>query len=180
MKKNKKFIKTNDGHIFKMTSNSDVFLKVSPYSVNEDRRVNYNELLNKINNNEASFISNNKALEEINSLWRNYEKEWMYNGNRYKIKRDYFRFGQAKEHTFSHTYTDRNGEQHTYHSRYYLCMFHGKLCWIQHTQYYPQMELYKFTNIDTEPSYTDFLQWTNIKNIKNIYWKNYEGKWVII
>ena len=45
---------------------------------------------------------------------------------------------------------------------------------------YPQMEIYKFTNLETEPSYTDFMQWTNVKNLKNIYWKNYEGKWVVI
>ena len=59
-------------------------------------------------------------------------------------------------------------------------MFHGKLCWVQHSQYYPQMEIYKFTNLETEPSYTDFIQWTNVKNLKNIYWKNYEGKWEIV
>lgn len=176
----RKFIKTNDGHIFKITSNKDVYLKVSPYSINEDRRVDYKVLLEKINNNEASFLNKNKALEEINALWRDYEKEWVYCGNRYKIKKAHFSFSQAKEYHFTHTYTYRNGEYRTYTSIYFLCMFHGKLCWVQHSHYYPQMEIYKFTDLETEPSYDDFIQWTNIKNLKNIYWKNYEGKWVVI
>ena len=59
-------------------------------------------------------------------------------------------------------------------------MFHGKLCWVQYSHYYPRIELYKFTNLDTEPSYTDFIQWTSIKNIKNVYWKNFEGKWEVV
>ena len=176
----KTFIKTNNGEIYKITSNNDIFLKVSPYSINEDRRKNRNELINMIDKNEAHFINKKKAFEEINALWRDYEKEWVYNGNVYKIKKEYFRFGQAKEYKFPKTYTDRNGEQRTYVSTYFLCMFHGKLCWVQHSQYYPQMEIYKFTNLETEPSYTDFIQWTNVKNLKNIYWKNYEGKWVVI
>ena len=180
MKNNKKYIKTNDGHIFKMTSNSDIFLKVSPYSMNEDRRIIYVELLKKINNNEASFINKNKALEDINSLWRDYEKEWVYNGNCYKIKKEHFCFNKAKEHRFLHRYTNVHGEESTFHSIYFLCMFHGKLCWVQHSHYYPQMQIYKFIDLETEPSYDDFIQWTNIKNLKNIYWKNYEGKWVVI
>ena len=180
MGKGSKFIKTIEGDIYKVTSNKDIFLKVSPYSINEDRRINAEILLEKINNNEAFYMNKNKALEEINALWRDYEKEWVHCGIVYKIKKEHFSFGKAQEHIFCHRYTDRNGEQRTYQSRYFLCMFHGKLCWVQHTQYYPRIELYKFTNLDTEPSYTDFIQWTNVKNLKNIYWKNYEGKWEVI
>ena len=176
----KKFIKTNDGHIYKRTSNEEVYLKVSPYEIGEDRRINSNVLFQMIKDGNASIINKKKAFEEINALWRDYEKEWVYNGNVYKIKKEHFCFSQAKEHKFPHTYIGHDNERHTYVSRYFLCMFHGKLCWVQHTQYYPRIELYKFTNLDTEPSYTDFIQWTSIKNIKNVYWKNFEGKWEIV
>ena len=125
-------------------------------------------------------MNKNKALEEINALWRDYEKEWVHCGSVYKIKKEYFCFNKAKEHRFLHTYTNLHGEQSTFYSRYFLCMFHGKLCWVQHSHYYPQMQIYKFTNLETEPSYTDFMQWTNVKNLKNIYWKNYEGKWEVV
>ena len=127
-----------------------------------------------------SLIVSAKALEEINALWRDYEKEWVHCGIVYKIKKEHFCFGKAKEHRFLHRYTNAHGEQSTFQTRYFLCMFHGKLCWVQHSHYYPRMELYKFTNLDTEPSYTDFIQWTSINNIKNVYWKNFEGKWEVV
>ena len=72
MGKGSKFIKTIEGDIYKVTSNKDIFLKVSPYSINEDRRINAEILLEKINNNEAFYMNKNKALEEINALWRYY------------------------------------------------------------------------------------------------------------
>ena len=55
MGKGSKFIKTIEGDIYKVTSNKDIFLKVSPYSINEDRRINAEILLEKINNNEAFY-----------------------------------------------------------------------------------------------------------------------------
>lgn len=179
-KKNMKFIKTNEGHIFKITSDPNIFIKVSPYSSNEDRRLSAENLLKMISEKKATFLNKAKALEEINSLWRNTESKWIYCGKQYKTKNEYFSFSQAKKYTFNHTYKNSRGEECNYTSTYYICVYHGKLYWVQNCQYYPQLYLYKFKNIDIEPSYDDFAQWTNIKNIKNLYEKNYEGKWVCV
>ena len=179
-KKNTQFIKTNKGHIYRVTSNPNIFIKVSPYKQNEDRRVSINVLSNMITNNNATFLNKNKAFEEINSLWRNVESKWFYCGKQYKTKNEHFRFSQARKYTFNHTYINTRGEECHYTSTYYVCVYHGKLYWVQNSHYYPQLELYKFRSIDVEPSYNDFAQWTNVKNIKNLYEKNYEGKWVCV
>lgn len=60
----RKFIKTNDGHIFKITSNKDVYLKVSPYSINEDRRVDYKVLLEKLTIMKHHFLIRIKHLKK--------------------------------------------------------------------------------------------------------------------
>lgn len=175
----KKFIKTNDGHIYKRTSNAEVYLKVSPYEIGEDRRINSNVLFQMIKDGNASIINKNKALEEINTLWGEYGREWVFNGKQYKIKKnESYKIGSAKKHIFQRSYVNRNGERIYYPITYYLGVFHGKLCWFEYSQYYPQMEVYEFENLDNEPY--NFMQWTNIKNIKHLYEKNYEGKWVVI
>ena len=65
-----KYIKTVKGDIYKRTSNKNVYLKMSPWDINEDRRLQYDELKNMIDNGEASVITQAKAREELNVIWR--------------------------------------------------------------------------------------------------------------
>ena len=180
MGKISKYIKTNEGHIYKMTSNNDIFIKVSPYKRCEDRRIETNTLMEMINDNKASPLKVNKALAEINQLWRNYQEKWVYCGYVYKTTLEPFSFKKAKEHKFVHHYVDWLGREQTYTNTYYVCMHHGRICWVRHTQYSPRLHLYKFTNIDTEPDCCDIVQWTSINNLKNIYMKNYDGTWIYV
>ena len=39
-------------------------------------------------------------------------------------------------------------------------------------EHYPQVQLYKFEDINKMPSWDDFAQWTNVKNCKVIYEDN--------
>lgn len=178
--KNIKYVKTNDGHIYKLTSNPNVFIKVSPYEPSEDRRIYSTELFNMINGNNATRLTKRQALEEINTLWRNHTSKWVYCGRQYKNKNEHFSFSEAKKYKFTFKFINYKGEECTSTRVWFICVHNGRLYWVQNSQYYPQLCLYEFKDVNTEPSYNDFVKWTNIKNIKNLYEKDYNGKWICI
>jgi hypothetical protein len=163
--------------IYKETKNSNIFLKVTPWDKKEDRRLTYRYLKRLIDQGMAINMSYAKAREELNTVWNNHSCEWIHDGKEYRIKaNDKFTFDKKASHIYSHKWTDRNGDEHTYTQDYFLCFYQGQVYWTHCTQYHPQLYLYRATTNYIEDETFDGGQWTNIKNIRPIYVKDMK-KW---
>lgn len=160
-----------DNIVYKEITSHEIpyLLKMSPWQIGEDRRVF------DFNIKDYKSIKENKAKELINKQWDEDEREWVFDGNTYKVynslqndfKTTYDNPRNIKEHFFTNT-IGRIG----FPVRYYICMFQGKLHWMLSNSYYPQVQLYKFINIDTKP--TTFAQWASAKHCKIVYKNNTE------
>lgn len=162
------YIKTTSGDIYKQTLNPDVYIKVSPWDPEEDRRLPSKTINEMVNNNQASKLNMNKALEELNTIWREAKRHWIHNGRYYKSEGTICN-AKGKEKTYSW--------KNSYHKDWKLCMFQGHIYWYRNTQYNPRVELVLFEGVDVEPTYCKHSRWTNIKNLKPIYKKNNFGNW---
>lgn len=167
-----KFYIDKKGIVYKTTKDPSILLKMSPWEIGEDRRLFTSE------NKKITQIPSNKAMQLINEQFANYERTWEFNGKKYKI---------LNSSEKGATYLDGRGQyiKEVYHRiyengyvsvsvlQYYLCWFRGKLYWLScDWGHYPQVQLYKFEDINKMPSWDDFAQWTNVKNCKVIYEDN--------
>ena len=168
------FLDKKNNNVYKLTNDSSTLLKLSPWEIGEDRRVfNFEK-------KEKKFVSIpfHKAMELINEQFANYERTWEFNGKRYKILNSSEKgatyldgIGQYIKEVYHRIY--ENGYVSVSVLQYYLCWFRGKLYWMDSDwKYYPQVQLYKFEDINKMPSWDDFAQWTNVKNCKVIYEDN--------
>lgn len=170
--KNTKYIISGNNEVYKVIPDEDYVLKVSPWNIGEDRRLSKYEI-----GDDFKSVNFNKAREIINDQWDRDEREWDFDGHTYKVynskEKDYkttFEYpSDIQPYEFEYSYTDTEGNSRMYMHRYYLCMFQGKIYWLQLSQYNPQVQLYNFIDIYTEPSYRGFAQWTNVKHCKKIY-----------
>lgn len=176
---NNVYYKTIFGDIYKKTNNPEIYIKVSPWDNDEDRRLSFSTIVEMVNNGQASKLNKNKAREELNTIWREAKRHWVYNGNYYKSEGTVCNTGgKQPTYTWKHKYTNQyTGKEFECEYTWKLCMFQGHIYWYQITQYYPQVQLETFNGIDVDPFYSDYVRWTNIKNLKPIFKKNYSGKW---
>lgn len=170
MKKNNFFIDKHN-NVYKTTINPSVLLKISPWEIGEDRRVfNFEKKEKKF-----SSISFQAAMTLVNQQFADYERTWEFNGKQYKILKStekgatYLDSKGYFAHEIQHTLYE-NGCIYVNDLKFYLCWFHGKIYWLSaNWSHYPQVQLYKYEDINRLPKWTEFAQWTNIKNCKVIY-----------
>lgn len=172
------YVKLQNGHIYKLVSNGEHYLRMTPLDKIEDRRVNCGYIEALITTGEAKKIKPQSACEEINKLWDDFEAKWTYNSKQYKTLKKPFKLNEAKKYEFKHKGTAYDGEKYEFKFTYYLCYYHGQLCWLGcPMHYFPRVTIYKFESFDKEPSFGDSIKWVDIKHVRNVYEKNYDGKW---
>lgn len=164
----KYFINKNN-EIYKTCRN--YLIKISPWKSGEDRR------LFRFEQGGLKEIKKRDAIELSNRLWDLDERVWQFGNNYYKVFNSVetnFSYTLNNDslnwtkHKFEHTGKGFDGKDYVYYHFYYLCMYKGKLYWAAF-HYYPRVTLYKFSDINTEPSYDDFAQWSSAKHCKLIY-----------
>ena len=140
-------------------------LKMSPWQNREDRR------LFNFNIEDYKSIKENKARELINKQWDEDEREWEFEGNIYRV---YNSLETEFKTTYDKVQNIKGIKEYSFTIgdlgipiRYHLCIFQGKLYWIIINGYYPQAQLYNFTNINTKPD--KFALWVNVKHCKIVY-----------
>lgn len=167
-----KFYINKKGIVYKTTKDPSILLKMSPWEIGEDRRLFTSE------DKKITQIPSNKAMQLINEQFANYERTWEFNGKKYKIlnsseKGATYLDGRGQYIKEVHHRIYENGYISVCELQYYLCWFRGKLYWLESDwEHYPQVQLYKFEDINKMPSWDDFAQWTNVKNCKVIYEDN--------
>lgn len=180
------YYKTPDGRIFKYNVENDYFLLCTPWEKGEDRRKKHVDIPDAVKYNK------HKAVQEINEIWRNTAFKWEHNGKKFEtrgtmydekiITTEHWEFNGRKhsynvtnykglfslcpEHKFTYPYKFR-GETKYGTDIYYLCMYQGKLVWVQKTQYIPQVYYYKFEGIDVLPKIR--VGWTNINCLRPVF-----------
>lgn len=167
------YLNEETNEVYKQTNDDCILIKISPWGKGEDRRLyKSNPIFNKLKQ-----ISFNKAMNLVNKLFEDYSTEWEYEGNTYYIKKSsefdatfYRNECKQSKHIFQEQSSFDTNVIFQY--TFYIVWFRGKIYWMLLTgQYYPQIQLYKFKDINTMPKFSDFAQWTNIKNCKVIFKK---------
>lgn len=166
-KKHKKvyFIDT-DGIIYKYIYNKNHFVKLTHWSIGEERRVDVEDLIHK----KLKELKANKANELTNQYWNNLTREWEYNGRKYKVLsiKDGLAQGidpekDGKLHIASKNYND----VFTVNHRCYVGLYQNRIVWYSYDSYIEKCVMYKFINIDTI-SISHPIGHTNKKNIRPI------------
>lgn len=167
-----------DDIIYKEITSSDPthLLKLSPWDMNEDRRIfDYNI-------KDYKTIDKSKAYCWINRQWDEDNREWEFNGFKYRVYNSFKtcfrytfenRYSDMIQHEFTTTYKWYN-TNYAYKEKYFLCMYQGKIYWVEIGQYCPQVRLYKFIDINTGPKLNDFVRWAKSNHCKKIYKLNTE------
>ena len=84
-KKHKKvYFINNKGVIYKYIFNKNHFVKLTHWSIGEERRVDVEFLSKEYNNKELKELKQTKACELTNKYWNSLTREWEYNSKKYK------------------------------------------------------------------------------------------------
>lgn len=146
-------------------------IKISPWKSGEDRR------LFRFEQGDLKEIKKRGAIELSNKQWDQEERIWQSGNNFYKVFNSIdTNFSHTLDndnldwtkHKFEHIGKRFDGKDYIYYNIYYLCMYKRRLYWAA-LYYYPRIILYKFSDISTEPSHNDFVQWCSAKHCKLIY-----------
>lgn len=80
----KVYFTDNNGVIYKYIYNKNHFVKLTHWSIGEERRVNVEFLSKEYNNKELKELKQTKACELANKYWNSLTREWEYSGKKYK------------------------------------------------------------------------------------------------
>lgn len=145
-KKHKKvyFIDT-DEVIYKYIFNRHNFVKLTHWTMGEDRRVSFEDL----NNKELKELTRTKANELTNKYWNNLTREWKYKGKKYKAlsikdKQLYYPDINPKAHIFP------CDNKYIKEYKFWVGLYQNRIIW--YTIFPEGCVILKFYNIDKEPT----------------------------
>lgn len=171
-----------DGVVYSHSAKSPYFLKMTHWKSGDDRRIPFDDLMNKMSNNKDTLIKEirgEKANRIINEYWDKVCVRWEYDGVPYKVLprddyehvkgnngNDYISLKDVPHHNFYDSLIK-------YCGTYFLAWYQGHLVWVDAARnyfrhYFPQVILYKFKDINVEPSSENGIMWTNVNHIKPI------------
>lgn len=138
------FIDT-DNVIYKYISSKNNFVKLTHWSMGDDRRVSIEGLANK----ELKILKQTKAYELTNKYWNSHTREWEYNGKKYKAlsKEDrelYYPDINPKAHIFP--CDNKYIKEH----KFWVGLYQNRIIW--YTIFPEWCVILKFYNINKEPA----------------------------
>lgn len=151
-----------NNNIYKYFEDKKYYLLMTGWDKLERKDRRYKE--DELDASKLLKINKNVAHQKINEYWDNVINIWEFNGEMYSNEETY---DNAKYYEFKHEYKTQFGEC-SYCNRYKLVWHQGKLYWAIHFHYYPRVQLYKFKNLNTEPSHKDFVKWASAKYCRGI------------
>lgn len=162
-KKHKKvyFIDT-DNVIYKYIFNRHNFVKLTHWTMGEDRRVSFEDL----NNKELKELTLTKANELTNKYWNSLTRECEYNGKKYKAlsKEDrelYYPNINSKAHIFP--CDNKYIKEH----KFWVGLHQNRIVWYFYLQGY--CIILKFHNINKEPAIiSDWIGYVSENSIQPI------------
>lgn len=162
-KKHKKvyFIDT-DEVIYKYIFNRHNFVKLTHWSIGDDRRVSFEDL----NNKELKELTRTKANELANKYWNNLTVEWEYKGKKYKAlsKKDIELYYPNKKHK-AHIFPCNDGDYISH--KFWIGLYQNRIVWYFYLQGY--CIILKFHNINKEPAIlSDWIGYVSENSIKPI------------
>lgn len=139
----------NKGVIYKYIFNKNHFVKLTHWSIGEERRVNVEFLSKEYNNKELKELKQTKACELANIYWNSHTREWEYNGKKYKAlsKKDkqlYYLNKNNKAHIFP-----CNDGYYISH-KFWIGLYQNRIVW--YTIFPEGCVILKFHSIDKEPT----------------------------
>ena len=135
----------SDNVIYKYIFNKHNFVKLTHWTMGEDRRVSFEDL----NNKELKELTRTKANELTNKYWNNLTREWEYKGKKYKAlsikdKQLYYPNKNNKAHIFQ--CCDGNYISH----KFWIGLYQNRIVW--YTIFPEGCVILKFHSIDKEPT----------------------------
>lgn len=140
------FIDTNKV-IYKYIFNKNHFVKLTHWSIGEERRISIKDLVNK----ELKELKQTKANELTNKYWNNLTIEWEYKGKKYKAlsKKDrqlYYPNKRNKAHVFPCGSDVYGYKCH----KFWIGLYQNRIVW--YTILPEGCVILKFHSIDKEPT----------------------------
>lgn len=125
-----------------------IFVKLTHWSIGEERRVNVEFLSKEYNNKELKELKQTKACELANIYWNSHTREWEYNGKKYKAlsKEDrelYCPNIRPKAHKFK-------SKEVGYRPTFWIGLYQNRIVW--YTIFPEGCVILKFHSIDKEPT----------------------------
>lgn len=157
----KYYIKNNIVYLLKESFKEFYLLRLSPPFKNKDRRV---FLRKRDDLNSYKRISPQKAQENVNKKWREFEEEWEFNGKTYRVL-DH----ELQGSTYYNTIGIRHQVENDPDSIFYLCYNQGRVCLMSYNSDQGRVCLSKFKIINDKLYVGDKIKWTSTKNCKIIY-----------
>lgn len=138
------FIDT-DNVIYKYISSKNNFVKLTHWSMGDERRVSIEGLANK----ELKILKQTKAYELTNKYWNNLTREWEYKGKKYKAlsKKDIELYYPNKKHK-AHIFPCNDGDYISH--KFWIGLYQNRIVWYFYLQGY--CIILKFHNINKEPA----------------------------
>lgn len=138
----------NEGVIYKYIFNKNHFVKLTHWSIGEERRVDVEFLSKEYNNKELKELKQTKACELANKYWNSLTREWEYNGKKYKAlsKEDrelYYPNIRPKAHKFK-------GKEVGYRPTFWIGLYQNRIVW--YTIFPEGCVILRFHSIDKEPT----------------------------
>lgn len=164
---NKCFVKDNDGVIYKYIPFKSHFIKMTHWDIGDDRRVPFKYMANYFENGFAKVIEKKKAATLINIYWDNLEREWEFDGKKYKVLsfNDYPDYVKNKYEI--DYFKPHNFKYEIYDLQMYLGWYQGKLVWFIYRPSIDRCCMTKFNGIDKCPGIY-IIGYTDKKHIKPI------------
>ena len=140
-KKHKKvyFIDT-DEVIYKYIFNRHNFVKLTHWTIGDERRIPFEDL----NNKELKELTRTKANELTNKYWNSLTREWEYKALSIKDKQLYYPYKKHKAHIFP--YNDGDYISH----EFWIGLYQNRIVWYFYLQGY--CIILKIHNINKEPA----------------------------
>lgn len=161
------FVKDKNGAIYKYIPFKSHFLKMTHWGTDDDRRVPFNYIANYFENGFVKVIEKKKAAKLINDYWDNLEREWEFNGKKFKVLsfNDYSDYVKNKYNI--DYFKTHNFKYDIFKLEFYLGWYQGKLVWFVYRSNIERCCLVKFIGIDKCPG-IDIIGYTDKKHIKPI------------
>ncbi len=164
---NKCFVKDKNGVIYKYIPFKSHFIKMTHWEICEDRRVPFKDMANSFENKCAKVIEKKKAATLINDYWDSIEREWNFDGKKYKVLsfedysddvKDKYNINYFKPHNFKYD---------IFNLEFYIGWYQGKLIWFIYRPSIDRCCITKFIGIDKCPG-IDIIAYTGKIHIKPI------------
>ena len=155
----------NNGVIYKYIFNKNHFVKLTHWSIGEERRVDVEFLFKEYNNKELKELKRTKACELTNKYWSSITREWEYNWRKYKVL-------SIKDGLTQGIDPEKDGKLHIFpkeYFRYYIGLYQNRIIWYTYNSYDGSCLIFKFIDINKQPSvYDDFCGYISRKGIQPI------------